>query len=231
VSAATTEKPKLPPRIMPELGSGERVALTRVGLNPDEWVTQDMLATYWGVAVNQIRQAVFRKLLPKSIQVGNQKVFYPRDLSITSWVPSQYRKAIEKEALRKLGLPNGIQPAELTPRARTQATYLKALSDRVSIEEWKLIIERAIKDAISGNHRARQWLSNYLIGTPIQRIAADLKVTEERFSKAKRGEAVKLILGGLLGDSTVIDAVDPNGAEVDGSATEGEPVMDARTSE
>lgn len=227
---ATTEKPKLPPRIMPEMGGRGKANLTRAGLIPDEWVSATMLATYWGVTLNEVRQAVFRKKLPASVEINNRR-YYPKELTLSSWKPKRFEKILEKEALRKLGLPNGIQPAELTPKARTQATYLKALSDRVSIEEWKLIIERAIKDAISGNHRARQWLSNYLIGTPIQRIAADLKVTEERFSKAKRGEAVKLILGGLLGDSTVIDAVDPNGAEVDGSATEGEPVMDARTSE
>jgi hypothetical protein len=38
------------------------------------------------------------------------------------------------------------------------------------VKDWSEIIERAILDAKRGDTAARKWLSDYLMGTPIQRL-------------------------------------------------------------
>jgi hypothetical protein len=42
--------------------------------------------------------------------------------------------------------------------------YLAALSDAVTLDRWRAIVERAVDDAAKGDDKARAWLSRYLIG-------------------------------------------------------------------
>jgi len=48
--------------------------------------------------------------------------------------------------------------------------YLKRFSSTVKVAEWREIILKAIDQAKRGDPRARQWLSDYLVGKPIQGI-------------------------------------------------------------
>lgn len=56
------------------------------------------------------------------------------------------------------------------PRKPVEEKYLQRLSSRVTVKDWSEIIERAILDAKRGDTAARKWLSDYLMGTPIQRL-------------------------------------------------------------
>jgi len=56
------------------------------------------------------------------------------------------------------------------PSRATEAKYLKAMISVVTVEDWVEIAERAVADAKGGNWRAREWLSQYLIGKPTQVI-------------------------------------------------------------
>ena len=47
--------------------------------------------------------------------------------------------------------------------------YLAALYRRVSIEDWNKIIDSTVARAKAGDATARQWLSDYLLGKPVQR--------------------------------------------------------------
>jgi hypothetical protein len=58
------------------------------------------------------------------------------------------------------GNPKG-RPPESVDRRRS---YLCALSDEVSLDDWKEIAAHAKADALKGDAKARQWLSDYLIG-------------------------------------------------------------------
>jgi hypothetical protein len=51
------------------------------------------------------------------------------------------------------------------PRA-TEKAYLVAMTEAVSVEDWRLIVARAVTDALRGDGAARQWLASYLIGMP-----------------------------------------------------------------
>jgi hypothetical protein len=55
--------------------------------------------------------------------------------------------------------------------------YLKALTERVPLERWQRIVETATQLAESGDPKARDWLTNHLVGRPTEKI--DLR-TEKR---------------------------------------------------
>ena len=55
------------------------------------------------------------------------------------------------------------------PKRSVEEKYIKALSRRVTMKDWNKIIDVAFQFAKAGDARARQWLSDYLMGKPIQR--------------------------------------------------------------
>jgi len=55
------------------------------------------------------------------------------------------------------------------PRREVEAEYFNVMAGSVSIEDWKEIIKKAITQAQKGDGVARKWLSDYLMGTPVQR--------------------------------------------------------------
>jgi len=210
-------KEEIPKFTFPELA-----ALKLNHKNPEKWITGRMIAMVWGITFNNFRQMVFRKHFKvKAMKLG-QKSFYPREEALGTWTPQAFLHD-DDERERFLARSEQLKLS----KSRSQATYIKAMSENVSLEDWGLIIKRAIKDAIDGDYRARQWIGSYLVGTPIQRVALDAKVENVRFTEDQRALAAKRLLGGLLGDSTVLAAVIPNSQEVDGSVVEGESAMDA----
>ncbi len=64
----------------------------------------------------------------------------------------------------KTGNPNG------RPRRRTEDEYLDATIGCVTIKDWREIVNAAKVKAKRGDPRARQWLSDYLLGPPQQRL-------------------------------------------------------------
>jgi hypothetical protein len=47
---------------------------------------------------------------------------------------------------------------------------MNKLSESVSLDEWEKICKKAVTQAIQGNARERKFLSNYLIGRPMQGV-------------------------------------------------------------
>jgi hypothetical protein len=62
------------------------------------------------------------------------------------------------------------------PRA-TEAQYLEALSEAVSLDDWRAIIHTAVTKAKKGDFKAREWLTRLLVGD------------DERVSELKRRAA------------------------------------------
>ena len=60
---------------------------------------------------------------------------------------------------RKPWLPAGI----VLPK---QSDYIECVGAVVTLEQFKRITERAVEQAIKGDHRAREWISAYTIGPP-----------------------------------------------------------------
>lgn len=55
------------------------------------------------------------------------------------------------------------------PPRQTEGDYLTVITSRISMETWGKVVDRALKDALAGDHRARAWLADYLIGKPLLR--------------------------------------------------------------
>ena len=49
------------------------------------------------------------------------------------------------------------------PKRQTEELYLQSLRETVTLDAWRAICERAVRDATKGDSRARDWLSRYLL--------------------------------------------------------------------
>lgn len=63
---------------------------------------------------------------------------------------------------------NGGGPGR--PKRSTEEKYLASLQSAVSVKDWRDIVDKAVFQAKRGDARARQWLSDYLIGPPVQKL-------------------------------------------------------------
>ena len=63
------------------------------------------------------------------------------------------------------------------PRRCVEDDYLATLSDEISIETWRQIVQSAAQAAKQGDHRAREWLSRYLLPTPAKENRALQQIT------------------------------------------------------
>ncbi len=66
---------------------------------------------------------------------------------------------------------NGHPGGPGRPPRQTEDEYLASMATVVDAEAWQAIVQRATQDAINGDSRARAWLSAYLLGQPIARVA------------------------------------------------------------
>jgi len=54
------------------------------------------------------------------------------------------------------------------PRAKEEQ-YYEIMRSACSFAEWRKIIKKAVEQAKRGNHPARKFLADYLLGPPLQR--------------------------------------------------------------
>ena len=64
------------------------------------------------------------------------------------------------------GNPQGRLPKQV------EQTYLQVCEGVCSFDVWREITMKAVEQAKRGDARARQWLSDYLIGKPLQMVMA-----------------------------------------------------------
>lgn len=55
------------------------------------------------------------------------------------------------------------------PKRETEREYLDILKSVCTPDDWRKIAEAARDDAIGGDKDARKWLSDHLVGLPVQR--------------------------------------------------------------
>ena len=61
------------------------------------------------------------------------------------------------------GNPNG------RPSKPKEEKFFKTTLSAVSLSDWREIVKKAVEQAKRGNPSARKWLSDYLIGPPVQK--------------------------------------------------------------
>lgn len=150
-----------------------------------------------------------RECQPKSVTEEHKLVLYRTlgqiDISVDGQIAELLKvkqHVLAEEETKELVLARQRVAEELVTQSlklgntRTQKDYLLSLAEEVTIEDWKLIIRKTVQLAIEGDTSARAWLSDYLIGKPIQRIAATIEDTTETFNAAERKAAIMSLLVG-----------------------------------
>ena len=56
------------------------------------------------------------------------------------------------------------------PKRRTEDEYLDAMISRVTLKDWREVVDKALTQAKRGDSLARQWLTNYIVGPPVQKL-------------------------------------------------------------
>jgi len=61
------------------------------------------------------------------------------------------------------GNPNG------RPKKEREERFMEITLSAVSFAEWRIIVKKAVEQAERGNPTARKWLSDFLLGLPMQK--------------------------------------------------------------
>jgi hypothetical protein len=91
------------------------------------------------------------------------------------------------------------------PRA-TEAAYLRAMGDAVSLDDWRAITQRAVADAKRGDSAARTWLSAYLLGVPAKHPPSITEAAAGELVHADDDDLAEAILRHLVRVVTVQQA-------------------------
>ena len=59
---------------------------------------------------------------------------------------------------------------------RTQDSYMGALLDAVSLDDWRDVVTGAVQAAKGGDPQARNWLGQYLVGRPESKAPTPINV-------------------------------------------------------
>jgi plasmid stability protein len=87
------------------------------------------------------------------------------------------------------GNPNG------RPKKSVEEKYRTILVSKVSSEDWARIVAVAIQQAQDGDDRARKWLSDNLIGLPVQRQEVAATVETKDLSQLSDDELRRIAEG------------------------------------
>ena len=77
------------------------------------------------------------------------------------------------------------------PTRAVELDYLRTLSDTITLDDWRGICSKAVEDAKSGNSKARDWVTKYVMGNDTKTSLMDvavrdaLAITSEMDIKAK----------------------------------------------
>jgi hypothetical protein len=109
----------------------------------------------------------------------------------------------------KFSKGNGGGPGR--PRRAIERDYLAALSDSVTLEDWREIVTRAVADA-----KSRDWIAKYVVGaspSPLIELAVkesrgvsvEAEISQQikaQESSEKESARMQAMLGDLFGEST-----------------------------
>lgn len=79
-------------------------------------------------------------------------------------------------------LPGGPGGPGRAPVKKEEKYHLVTI-DSVTEDDWREVVIKALRQAKDGDRYARDWLGNYILGRPIQRVDATVgqKVIEVRY--------------------------------------------------
>jgi len=145
------------------------------------WSVRD-LAEHFQITEHGVREAAKRGAIPGCTKSMGRYVF-DRDVAIAGWKPS-------RSSVVSAG------PAFLPKLAEgSEEPLLSLLGEVLDPERWEQICDKAIEQAIAGDRHARNWISGYLLGKPITRVASQSVSTQRtEFSEKDRAAVVSALL-------------------------------------
>lgn len=72
--------------------------------------------------------------------------------------------------------PGSVLNPHGRPKKEREVKFYELTLNSVTFDDWKEIIEKAVRQAKNGDAVARKWLSDYLMGPPVQRSEVDATV-------------------------------------------------------
>jgi hypothetical protein len=70
------------------------------------------------------------------------------------------------------------------PHRRTERDYMGVLLNSVTLEDWRNVVDGALKAAKEGDATARAWLAQYLMGKPEAKAPTPLTVVVQQLNGA-----------------------------------------------
>jgi len=173
------------------------------------------LAEHWDVPVATVQIAARRGSIPGAARILG-RYYFDKEEALAGWEPTAVKLRRDGGVVKDSHLSTGgFAPGNTAgvgnrggrPSRKKEEQYLKAMKQVVTVEDWIEITTRAMNDAKKGDHRARKWLTDHLIGTPTQRIESEVHVTARReFELGERASAVLALLEAKQGiDDNVIE--------------------------
>ena len=176
------------------------------------WGTRD-LALHFGVPIQTVRKAAQRGSIPGCSRILGR--YYFDKVEALKWQPAALTVTAEELAKGpggrfKKGNAFGVGNRGGRPTRAMELKFLTTLVNTVAPEDWVAIIMKAVAQAKTGDYRARQWLSNYLIGTPIQRVQIEADVTARQgFGIGEQAAGILAILNNArrrVEEAKIVDA-------------------------
>ncbi len=99
------------------------------------------------------------------------------------------KKSTGRDSKGKFSTGNKIGTGR--PARAIELDYLRTLSDTITLDDWRGICSKAVEDAKSGNSKARDWVTKYVMGNDTKSSLMDvavrdaLAITSEMDIKAK----------------------------------------------
>ncbi len=134
-----------------------------------EYLTQQDLADYWGVSFGSVRAALHRDSIPGAVEIAGRTVF-DKEVVIAGWIPRDIKMWQREKRMPTLVVKDAKSAREVADK------YFDYLADHVPLDRWLKVINKALDQAEAGDAKARAWLSNNLMGTPVQRVIAAVAV-------------------------------------------------------
>ena len=161
------------------------------------WTTRD-LAEYFGVPIQTVAKAANRGSIPGCSKILGRYVF--DRVESLKWQPAAVTATptdLAKGPQGKFQKGNafGVGNRGGRPKREVELRFLSTLVGTVSPDDWKEIILVAVAQAKKGEWRARAWLGNYLVGTPVQRVQVEADITaRQEFSVGEQAAAIMTLL-------------------------------------
>lgn len=195
-----------------------------------EILSVDELAAYWGVTPASVRSAAWKGTVPGAFRRKGIYVF-DRELVLAEWVPPKVRSWAASLNLPAISIAGSSGLKVEGGRKALQDAAVARLHDLhvlVTTKRWATIILKAVDQAEEGDWRARKWLGDYLMGPPVQRVEAEVAVSDSRsFSDEMRSQAVEALLA-QSGARRVVD-VTPRPVETENESAASDQPRKAAT--